>query len=74
VVQVLEGLSREERVVLNPPDSLGDGDRVSIVTTPPRGAGGKDGGKEAKKDAGEAARARTGESAPQGKVAEKGKP
>lgn len=75
VVQVLEGLSREERVVLNPPDSLGDGDRVSIVTTPPRGAGGKDGGKEAKKDAGEPAKAtRTGESAPQGKAAEKGKP
>ncbi|MFN7754037.1 MAG: efflux RND transporter periplasmic adaptor subunit [Pseudomonadota bacterium] len=72
VVQVLDGLSREERVVLNPPDSLGDGDRVNIVTTPPRGASGKD----AKKDAGDAGKAgsRSGDPSAPGKAAtEKGK-
>ena len=76
VVQVLEGLSREERVVLNPPDSLGDGDRVSIVTTPPRGAAGKEGSQEAKKGAGEPGKgaARAGDAAPAGKAAEKGRP
>jgi len=31
MVEVLEGLSSSDRVVLNPPDSLNDGDKVSVV-------------------------------------------
>jgi RND family efflux transporter MFP subunit len=35
MVEVLEGLSPSDRVVLNPPDSLNDGDKVSVVAATP---------------------------------------
>jgi RND family efflux transporter MFP subunit len=31
MIEVLDGLAPTDRVVLNPPDSLGDGDKVSVV-------------------------------------------
>jgi RND family efflux transporter MFP subunit len=43
MVEVLEGLDSSDRVVLNPPDSLNDGDRVSVVpATPAARAGAAD--------------------------------
>jgi multidrug efflux pump subunit AcrA (membrane-fusion protein) len=54
-VEILDGVGAKERVVLNPSDSLADGDKVEIVVaaaTPATGAGKADGaakdGKEAK--------------------------
>ena len=35
VVEVLEGLGPEDQVVLNPPDSLSEGDKVSVVEAAP---------------------------------------
>lgn len=40
MIEVLDGLSPADKVVLNPPDSLNDGDKVSIVVAP---AGSKSG-------------------------------
>jgi hypothetical protein len=37
-VEVLEGISRDDNVVVNPPDSLEQGEKVSI--TPPNQSGG----------------------------------
>ena len=34
-IEVLEGLGPSDRVVLNPPDSLNDGDKVSVVAATP---------------------------------------
>ena len=46
-IEVLDGLAAGEKVVLNPPDSLKEGDKVSIVADAPgkAGAGKGDGGK-----------------------------
>ena len=44
MVDVLDGLSPGEKVVLNPPDSLNDGDKVSVVAdAPAKGGAGKAG-------------------------------
>ncbi len=44
MVEVLDGLSPGEKVVLNPPDSLNDGDKVSVVAdAPAKGGAGKAG-------------------------------
>ena len=53
MVEVLEGLAASEKVVLNPPDSLNAGDKVSIVAdAPAKGGAGKGGaaGKGAEAD------------------------
>jgi RND family efflux transporter MFP subunit len=38
-VEVLDGVSASDRVVLNPPDSLADGDKVSVAADVPAGKG-----------------------------------
>ncbi|MCA3071748.1 MAG: efflux RND transporter periplasmic adaptor subunit [Rhodocyclaceae bacterium] len=43
-VEILEGITTGDRVVMNPSDSIGEGDKVTIVTVPP---GGRDGAKGA---------------------------
>ena len=44
-IEVLDGLAAGEKVVLNPPDSLRDGDKVSVVAdAPAKGGAGKGGG------------------------------
>ena len=39
-VEVLSGLKGDESVVVNPPDSLAQGQAVQVVQTQPAGAGG----------------------------------
>ena len=44
-VQILEGIGPSDRVVLNPSDSISDGDKVTVVVAQPgKGAPGKSGG------------------------------
>jgi multidrug efflux pump subunit AcrA (membrane-fusion protein) len=43
-VEILDGVAPADRVVMNPSDSLGEGDRVTVVTTPPGGRDGAKGG------------------------------
>jgi RND family efflux transporter MFP subunit len=45
-VEVLDGIAGTERLVLNPPDSMSEGDQVAIAADPPKGAA-KGGGKGA---------------------------
>jgi multidrug efflux pump subunit AcrA (membrane-fusion protein) len=35
-IEVLDGVGDKDRLVLNPPDSLNDGDTVSVVADAPR--------------------------------------
>ena len=50
MVEVLDGLSAVEKVVLNPPDSLNDGDKVSVVADAPAKGGADKGGDSGKRD------------------------
>ncbi|MCE2946698.1 MAG: efflux RND transporter periplasmic adaptor subunit [bacterium] len=43
-VEILDGVAPADRVVMNPSDSLGEGDRVTVVTAPPGGRDGAKGG------------------------------
>jgi hypothetical protein len=60
-VEILEGIAPTDRVVMNPSDSIGEGDKVTVVTAPPGGRDGAKGGagkgtdKGAGKDADKAA-------------------
>lgn len=70
MVEVLDGLAAGEKVVLNPPDSLNDGDKVSVVADAPAKAGAGKGGGEGK---GEAGKDDPGKGAPAAKQAPAGK-
>lgn len=57
-VELIEGVTAKDQLVLNPPDSMTDGDKVSIAVDKPDAKateGGKEGGKAAGKAAGKSA-------------------